>query len=488
MTRPMFSWTSRISVITEPAWWESIFPQRWFTWLVVAAVFGLSAILGLYSGNQLKLLISVLLAGVAGIIFLLRWPEMGILAIIAGTFLLRRGVGFGGNELYISLILLPGLIFLWLLDLFVGKKQLWFVNSRPLLSLVAFCSASLLSFGMGQLPWFLSAESAPITSQITALSLFLLSAGAVILVAHQIKDIKWLKRMTWIFLAFGAFNIAGGINRDIGNQFYSIFPLATGSIVWVWVVALSLSQALFNTRMRMGWRIILLALAVSVFIVAFTVWRVWNSGWVPSSIVIAAILALRFPKLIPIFLVAGMIVLAIMLPGVIEEDQYSYDTRLEAWRIVLGNIVPVNPLFGVGPANYRFFTPLFPIMGWAVQFNSHNNYVDIIAQIGFVGLACFAWFFIEIGRLGWKLRKQVPQHGFAHAYTIGALAGIAGTLVSGMLGDWVIPFVYNVGLNGFRSSLMGWLFLGGVIVIGQIYSGSNLETSAKDLQNKHSEI
>jgi hypothetical protein len=38
-----------------------------------------------------------------------------------------------------------------------------------------------------------------------------------------------------------------------------------------------------------------------------------------------------------------------------------------------------------------------------------------------------------------------------------------------MLGDWVIPFVYNVGLIGFRSSVFGWLFMGGLVVIEQLY-------------------
>jgi hypothetical protein len=43
-------------------------------------------------------------------------------------------------------------------------------------------------------------------------------------------------------------------------------------------------------------------------------------------------------------------------------------------------------------------------------------------------------------------------------------------LVAGMLGDWVIPFVYNVGLSGFRASVLGWIFLGGLVVIHHIYT------------------
>jgi O-antigen ligase len=121
----------------------------------------------------------------------------------------------------------------------------------------------------------------------------------------------------------------------------------------------------------------------------------------------------------------------------------------------------------LGFANYYWYTPLFPIRGYAVSFNSHNNYVDIVAQTGIVGLACFLLFLWELGRLAWRLRERAPA-GFTQAYVCGAFGGLAGMVVVGLLGDWVLPFFYNIGLNGFRSSMLGWLFLGGLIVIDQV--------------------
>jgi hypothetical protein len=84
----------------------------------------------------------------------------------------------------------------------------------------------------------------------------------------------------------------------------------------------------------------------------------------------------------------------------------------------------------------------------------------IIAQTGLLGLACFLWFAWEVGWLGWRLQARMSA-GFAQAYVYGALGGLASTLAAGMLADWVLPFVYNVDLSGFRASVMGWLFLGG---------------------------
>ena len=39
------------------------------------------------------------------------------------------------------------------------------------------------------------------------------------------------------------------------------------------------------------------------------------------------------------------------------------------------------------------------------------------------------------------------------------------SLVAGLLGDWVLPFVYNIGLQGFKVSVLGWMFLGGLVAL-----------------------
>ena len=75
----------------------------------------------------------------------------------------------------------------------------------------------------------------------------------------------------------------------------------------------------------------------------------------------------------------------------------------------------------------------------------------------------------SIGRLGWKLRERCDD-GFARGYVYGCLAGLVGSLAAGMLGDWFLPFVYNIGLAGFRASVLGWMFLGGLVAIEQMVS------------------
>jgi hypothetical protein len=52
------------------------------------------------------------------------------------------------------------------------------------------------------------------------------------------------------------------------------------------------------------------------------------------------------------------------------------------------------------------------------------------------------------------------------------IGGIVGILVAAVLGDWFIPFIYNVGLRGFRSSALAWLFLGGLVALEQIFKNN----------------
>jgi O-antigen ligase len=156
-------------------------------------------------------------------------------------------------------------------------------------------------------------------------------------------------------------------------------------------------------------------------------------------------------------------VLAYLLIGT---DTYSWGTRLDAWFIVI-EIAKASPIFGLGFANYYWYALYFPIRGYFVPFNSHSQYIDIIAQTGILGLLSFLWIFFAVGRLGWQLRETAPE-GFPRAYTYGVIGGVAGTLVAAGLVDWVLPFAYNIGLAGFRASILPWIFMGGLVCIEQL--------------------
>jgi len=411
------------------------------------------------------------LAGIVVLTFL-RWPFVGLVALLTGALLIPFSLATGTQtDLNIVILLLPVLIGLWFLDMLVIQRSITLRPMRVVLPLLLLCLVALLAFLMGQLPWFDAIPKAPLRAQLGGLVLFWLSAGAFLLVAHQIRDLRWLEWLTWIFIALGGLYILGRLIPVYGSAITNLFPHgATGSLFWIWLVALSLSQAIFNKKIDHRLRVLLVLLVIGAFYVSFFQTRAWASGWLPPLIAILSLLILWKPRL---GIVASLICVVFsllnyqnLIANVLSLEEYSYITRLAAWEIVI-DLIKVNPILGLGPANYYFYTPLYSLMGYFVSFNSHNQYIDLIAQIGLIGFACFLWFIWQVGKLGLSLRKTASE-GFPRAYVYAALGGLAGTLAAGMLGDWIIPFVYNIGLAGFRASIFGWIFLGGLIALENI--------------------
>jgi O-antigen ligase len=381
-----------------------------------------------------------------------------------------------------AVLLLYLLIGLWLLDMLLGQRDMHLVRSRTLWPLLTMVAVATLAFGLGQLTWFSFAHPAPLDAQVGGLSVFVLAAGAFLLAAHQVRDLRWLQWLTWVFLALGALFIAGWLAPpSVGALIGRIFQLGatSNSMFWTWLVALAFSQAYINKKLHIGWRLALVGLATATLYVAFVMNRDWKSGYLPAATAIAIIIGLQSWRAALAMVMGGPFMAYYLSSQAITTDEYSYATRLDAWKIMI-EIIKVNPITGFGPANYYWYTPLYRIRGWAVQFNSHNQYIDIIAQTGALGMASFVWLAGEIGWLGWRLRNRVPA-GFAQAYVYGVLGSLGGTLVAAALADWILPFVYNIGLNGFRGSILAWLFLGGLVSIEQMVRRQTQSQQSDDL-------
>jgi O-antigen ligase len=448
---------------------------------IILGVFILSIIVAVRPTSRMTMLLAVLPFAVTITIIFLRHLALGLLAVVGACFLLPNFLGSGGMGATLSppVLLILMVIGLWIINIAVRHRRKGLVRSRTVLPGVVFIVVTLIAFFNGQINYYVFAQTAPITAQIGGLLVFLLSIVAFFTAANLIDDLKWLQRFTWLFIVLGAFYILGSSFYPVGRFFIQYFQYgSTGSLFWIWMVSIATSQALFNSKLDKRWRWALIGLLVAIFSVSIGQSYSWKSGWLPPLIAVFVIVWIGIPR----FRIAGSILAgaAVLfnsfdkLGGLVSGgEDYSIMTRTIAWRIVL-ELAKVNPLLGLGMANYYWYTPLIPILGYSVRFNSHNNYVDIIAQTGLIGLVCFLWFAFEVGRVGWELREKVPD-GFAKAYVVGALGGLIATLFSGMLGDWILPFVYNVGFNGFRASLMGWLFLGGLVALEGMYlAGRNL--------------
>jgi O-antigen ligase len=420
------------------------------------------------------------LFAVLACLVLWRGPEFGLAAIVGGLFV-PYTVGTGTKtELNISVILVLILTAFWCLGLVV-RRDARLIQSRTVAPFLALLAVTILAFLAGLEPWLAVAETASVMAQLGGFGIFVLSAGVFFVAAHQIRNERSLQRLVWIFLMSGALYMTARYLPSFGGYLALPRPAGSaGSVLFTWIVALALSQALFNRALASPWRLGLLGLVAFVFYELF-VREDWASGWMPAAAAVGIVIFAGAPRMALAIAGAGAVTALLVLEKLMNRllsggNDWSLATRLEAWAIVL-EMVKLNPLLGLGPANYYWYAPLYQIRGFGVSFNSHNNYIDILGQTGFLGLACYLWLMVELGCLGWWLRGRVPE-GFSRAYVYGALGGLTGMVVSGMLGDWVIPFVYNIGLKGFRASVFGWLFLGGLVMLEQTIRRAPRESTA----------
>lgn len=444
--------------------------------LAVIAVALLGALLApmLARNSRMGIMVVAAIVGMAAVVIIAKWRILGLIilpfAAMMVPFAIGTGTGTGVNAVVLLLILLIGL---WLLDMITRSRQIRLLSYRPVLASLALGVIAVVAFGFGQLPWF-PTPSAPLTAQVGGLLIFLLSIGAFLVTAHQIKSIKELEWLTLAFLGVGFLFFGFRLFPSLMPTVVRIFVRqgVLGATFYIWLVAIAFSQAVFNRKLSPFWRIAAGVLVLMVFYVNMRGEnRYWISGWFPPMVTLIAIIVLARPDLGLFAVVGGFLVLVgntNIVDTILNEgdNTYSTVTRLEAWRI-MAEMIKVNPIFGLGMANYYWYTPLFPILGYKISFNSHNNYIDIVAQAGLIGLLCFLWLLAELWRLGWRMRSLVPE-GFPNAYVMGALGGLVGTFVAGFLGDWVIPFVYNVGMEGLRASFFVWIFLGGLVALANL--------------------
>ena len=326
---------------------------------------------------------------------------------------------------------------------------------------------SIIAFAMGQIPWFVFANQAPLDAQIGGFAIYFFLILAMIMTANVLREIRWLKAIVWTFIALGSFYALGRtLHLSFIDRLYQ-HGVYANSMFWMWLVTLPLSQAIFNNHLKPRTRILLYGIVAMALYVSLAQQNDWKSGWVPSAVAVAAMVGVKFRKVIPFTIPFVVMVAAYLAQDLIATDQYSWGTRIDAWLVVL-DISRVSPLIGLGFANYYWYAKIFTIRGYAIKFNSHSQFVDIIAQTGILGLFCFIWILFEIGRLAWMLMNKLPD-GFAKGYSYGVFAGVLGTVMAAFLVDWVLPFAYNIGLDGVRASILPWLFFGGLISIEQIY-------------------
>jgi hypothetical protein len=151
---------------------------------------------------------------------------------------------------------------------------------------------------IGQVPWFIFARQAPLTAQVGGFAVFIFSIGGLLLAGNLIKDVRWLKIITYTFFVLVAIYVMGrAIRLPFIDRIYH-YGSTSQSMFWTWPVTLAVGQVIFNTKLTPRMRGVLIAFVGLVFYVAMVQGYAWKSGWVPAVIAVAVLLAIRYRNLV----------------------------------------------------------------------------------------------------------------------------------------------------------------------------------------------
>ncbi|HEX8140318.1 MAG TPA: O-antigen ligase family protein [Pyrinomonadaceae bacterium] len=102
-------------------------------------------------------------------------------------------------------------------------------------------------------------------------------------------------------------------------------------------------------------------------------------------------------------------------------------SRKAIWQATW-QLIKEHPIVGVGFGGYWAAIPQYhKASGQMTPQEAHNDYLELLASGGLVGLGIFCWFLLSfIRRVGERLRRA---KGFARAATMGAVTGLFGVAV-----------------------------------------------------------
>lgn len=150
----------------------------------------------------------------------------------------------------------------------------------------------------------------------------------------------------------------------------------------------------------------------------------------------------------------------------ITPENYAVVERLSHWQAAL-NMARAHPWLGVGLGNYEVAYPTYRLLNWVEPLgHAHNNYLNILAEGGVIGLLGYGKVWLVIILMTWRTRR--------HPDLLARFTAI------GLSGTWTYLSVHSI----FDNLLVNNLFIHiGVMcgILGILYSQANQTVKLRGL-------
>lgn len=394
-----------------------------------------------------------------GVLVLIR-PAIGLMAMLATAVSLRVTIGTGtSSPIVASLVCACILIAGWTVHRMLHRQPLLLLPlsiTLPGLVLAGMTIVSLL-WGRATLDPRIVVPENFYRVQLAQASLYIVAVGLLFVGADVFRS-----RQLRTCLMAGVI-IVGAIALPYRAFSSSLSLLNTAGLFGLWFVVLCWSNALLNRRLNDFLRMALCGLAIGWLLMAFLKEGAWVSGWLPALLGLLFVTLIGRPRFGIVLCLVGIVVVAAYFSFVYDlliTQQESDGSlggdfgRLALWSRMI-DVIQGRIWLGTGPAAYALYYVTFVPQR---AMSSHSNFMDILAQMGIVGILAFSALLIGLWRIGkqtWSHVSDDLDRTFCAA-VLGALPALAFSL---WLGDWLVPFVYNQTIEGFDHAVYSWIML-----------------------------
>jgi O-antigen ligase len=289
-----------------------------------------------------------------------------------------------------------------------------------------------------------------------------------LVVANSVYDAKTTDTISKIIIALSVPSLVLILKPDY-------WPYVSWSTTFALPASSLCLAEYFHTRSpaKKAW---LLLLTVAPAIYGVFLGKAFYYSYVAASTAVICWLQARRLVLIAAPLVLAVYVVAVplssnsLIPSFVgdlvetETEQQSLGGEGGRWQLIedgLG-IWSRYPIFGVGPGNNYPYMLHYSTLGTA-----HNQYINVLTELGVVGLVCLALFAGQALRVGLRLLRTArePAH---HKLALAWLGLFSAMLAGGFFGDFMLPSIRNGGLELFAYYYVQWILLGLVVSASSI--------------------
>ncbi len=454
----------RLNIERRVGWLQVARPALVIAAIVLSGALAIPISAGLDPTYLLGALVGLIAASV---VIRLRRFEYGLLAVLLAAGLINFFSLPTGRDsrVVISLFISLMLLMTWAFQLVYSRVTGARVRPSPInMPLLAFVLINIVAYMWSQLlrdPLLRIWPSFPVV-QLAALMVNIALPLMTLLTANKFRDEKWLRAMMGIIIMLGFIVVAVRIPdlpivTMIDNGSKGVFP--------AWAAVTAYALALFNRNLKTWQRAALLLLTALLVYLYFFQTRLWVTGWLPMFFGITVVTFFYSRRLFALACAIGVIVIALNYANLYESifaanvDEGGLE-RFDLWSVALSHVAN-HPLLGMGPAGYAAYYMTYNPLNAR---STHNNYFDVVAQNGIIGLVSFVILIVVFVRIALATRKATAgRFDSMEAFACAALGGLVAAVVSMMLGDWVLPFAYNQTITGFDNAIFTWMMLGGMV-------------------------